>query len=652
MNSNETKGSNLYYSVFQKMVQEIEIEKKQKLIKSIQTSQMSIKNFQSSLVDKGSNNKTERLLRKLEDYTTKFNELENSVKNIDESFMLFVIGTGKYGKSSLINSLIGEEVAEIGILPKTWKIDIFKKKVPHAGAMIKYRNGQEKRVTKEDAREIILLEENKRSESDKIIKKKLREYKANSNEEFKEYKIQLEREELYHSNIVEVQHSSILESCYVVDTPGLNQNIMGEIRNNVQDYYHKADGIIWMLDATAIAANNAKKLLEELQESLKDVGNNQQNNMIGVLNRIDLVHNNQGVDGVNSVLADARKIYEGYFKKILPFSAKQAFESITNSDEELKVKSGLKELQKEIESSLDKTMRFEILSKKKASNYQYNKVAREKIEEYVNSLEQDFKKYNILYQEFNRKLEKKVEYFMSKIKIEKYKEQVLARYELYRDNFMNDYYSEYNFLQNKILVLDDFNRELSIIGYEICEEFNKLAQNYIEVFQFSEYPIITKLDEVTFQMKFHFETEFDVEEIEIGIKNFVSRIGIGESINAFMGYGAVGTFIDNWNEKKAKKNFESIMNNYLVRHLNRMSTELQIEFTTKINNIVEEIRYQIESHIRNSFLEVYSFDNIIKLDNNKNNILEVIDSGRQTLHSLTNIDKYMQPSMREIVLKR
>ena len=40
--------------------------------------------------------------------------------------MLFIMGMRKYGKSTLINALLRQKVAEMDFLPKTWKIDVLK----------------------------------------------------------------------------------------------------------------------------------------------------------------------------------------------------------------------------------------------------------------------------------------------------------------------------------------------------------------------------------------------------------------------------------------------------------------------------------------------------------------------------------------------
>jgi GTP-binding protein EngB required for normal cell division len=44
----------------------------------------------------------------------------------DSSVLVFVIGEGNFGKSSLINHLLGREIAAVSHLPKTWRIDLYR----------------------------------------------------------------------------------------------------------------------------------------------------------------------------------------------------------------------------------------------------------------------------------------------------------------------------------------------------------------------------------------------------------------------------------------------------------------------------------------------------------------------------------------------
>ena len=51
---------------------------------------------------------------------------EKRVDLNDDSVLVFVIGEGNFGKSSLINHLLGREVAAVSHLPKTWRIDLYR----------------------------------------------------------------------------------------------------------------------------------------------------------------------------------------------------------------------------------------------------------------------------------------------------------------------------------------------------------------------------------------------------------------------------------------------------------------------------------------------------------------------------------------------
>ncbi|ETI89662.1 MAG: hypothetical protein Q612_NSC00138G0002, partial [Negativicoccus succinicivorans DORA_17_25] len=38
--------------------------------------------------------------------------------------MILIMGNGNVGKSTLLNALVGKEVAKTNLLPTTWKIDV------------------------------------------------------------------------------------------------------------------------------------------------------------------------------------------------------------------------------------------------------------------------------------------------------------------------------------------------------------------------------------------------------------------------------------------------------------------------------------------------------------------------------------------------
>lgn len=282
-----------YGFVLEKLTQIRSKEKDVKVKKELESSIIAILNAIGLLgfIANERPNRTTRIIVELEDYLTKHYQL---MQSLDEAFMLFVVGTGKYGKSTLINALLETEAAAVGVLPKTWKIDVFRNNIPPNEVHIKWRNNVNKVENIKNAQLIIQEEERKRAASEKRINEELKLFKSEkpSIEEFKDKKKKLRIEKFYNSDITEmhwgVGRSPILDRFYLVDTPGMDQEVMGSVIKSAKDYYHKSDGVIWMLDATAIAARSAKELVEELEGDLKSIGEKQQNNIIAVLNPFDL----------------------------------------------------------------------------------------------------------------------------------------------------------------------------------------------------------------------------------------------------------------------------------------------------------------------------------------------------------------------------
>jgi len=68
-----------------------------------------------------------RLKKYLFSLSNQLSHIESMCKSLEEPFSIFIVGKGKFGKSTLINALLMDNKAEIDIVPKTWKIDVFKK---------------------------------------------------------------------------------------------------------------------------------------------------------------------------------------------------------------------------------------------------------------------------------------------------------------------------------------------------------------------------------------------------------------------------------------------------------------------------------------------------------------------------------------------
>lgn len=310
-----------------------------------------VNNFRTNFLKRNLGKSSKKLLDELGQIQVDFNDL---YENFDDKLMIFIIGNGNVGKSTLINSLIGYEVAETNFIPNTWKIDVYCTDQDKNKGIVKYIDGKQEKLQIDKVKEIIKNEEKKSKQGKK-------DYNENRNKELKGLKIKEEREEmeryladiyLYKSNVAEVRwpvdKNSMLEKCLLVDTPGLNQNLHSlDQLGDIHDYYHKADGVLWLLDGQTIQAANANTLFNDLNDVLQTVGG-VRDNIIGVINRMDLVMKDGGKEAVLKVGNDAKKIFGNKFSKIVNISAHQAFEGVKNNIPSVIEESGILNLQKTI----------------------------------------------------------------------------------------------------------------------------------------------------------------------------------------------------------------------------------------------------------------------------------------------------------------
>jgi GTPase Era involved in 16S rRNA processing len=274
------------------------------------------------------------LKEKLDDLDELVHKIEALETSFDKPFVIFVVGMGKAGKSTLLNALIGKNVAAMDSLPKTWKIDLFWKSTQQKQVCIVHRDGTKRFVDFESAKKIINDEENKREISEDVVDQKFKEKAGlcKTVEEKEDLKNELSHKYIYRSSIREVHwpmatqdNSSILNKFSLVDTPGVWQNYTGAHKEDISDFYHQADGILWVLDSTTLSASKPKEILDKLEAILKKVGVIKPNNVIAVLNRIDRVRENGGLEMVNKVVNEANLLFKGKFLDVVPYSAKEAW---------------------------------------------------------------------------------------------------------------------------------------------------------------------------------------------------------------------------------------------------------------------------------------------------------------------------------------
>lgn len=245
-------------------------------------------------------------------------------ERLNENFMLFVMGSGKNGKSTLINALLGQQAAAEDFLPKTWKIDVFHDADLDASCTLTFKDGSCRSMTAGEAQAYIEGEEQKRKDSERAIRQELREFKKKKVplEVLEEKQRELRKYGLYQSQVIEaswpVGHSDILSHYRLVDTPGLRQELDDMIVASAEEYFSKADGVIWILPGDKIASAGDHTELRRLCEKYEK----HPDNIIAVVNRMDIVRQN-GQDP-DDVLAEARRFYGDLFTEIVPISAREA----------------------------------------------------------------------------------------------------------------------------------------------------------------------------------------------------------------------------------------------------------------------------------------------------------------------------------------
>lgn len=281
----------------------------------------------------------------------KLAEMEDIAGRMDEQFMLFIMGSGKNGKSTLINALLGQEKAEVNILPKTWKIDVYNDagQKDRDTVVIRYKSGKkEKKTGRNEAEKIFSDEEKKQKDSQKKINEAVKSYKAaHSIDETEQFKARQNKYELYRSDIIEavwnVAGSEILSDYSLVDTPGLRQELEGDmVIASAKDYYHKADGVIWLLPADKISGSTDRAEMDKL---LKAYGR-RQDNLIAVIGKVDKIGGS-----VNDVIASAKKLYGDIMTDFIPVSAKEAVEAKKVMDASRKDSREYKEAAQRLEQS-------------------------------------------------------------------------------------------------------------------------------------------------------------------------------------------------------------------------------------------------------------------------------------------------------------
>lgn len=196
---------------------------------------------------------------KLDSNVKKVRDLIGGMK---DKFIILVLGEFSSGKSSFINALLKEGLLTTSILPETVAI-----------TFVTYGDEKKLQVIYKGRGKYELTDDNDME----LIKRDAKE---------------IERVELYCPLL-------LLKRATIVDTPGLN-TIFRDHELTTKEFLHRADTIIWILDATKAGKSKEKEYLDYAREHA--------GKMIGVVNKIDLVEKDE--------LEELREFVDGHFQGI------------------------------------------------------------------------------------------------------------------------------------------------------------------------------------------------------------------------------------------------------------------------------------------------------------------------------------------------
>lgn len=279
-----------------------------------------------------------------------YNKINNPLKVV-------LMGEVKAGKSTIINSIIKEEVSYVNVVEAT-------------AAIIEIEHGYvEKAVIEKINGDNI---EGSVEEINKIIEKN-----ANDQEFFSNIKVVKIKKKL-----------KSLDKLSIIDTPGI-ETITSENQDRTNNYIQEADVVIWVLNCNHIGQLDINQNIEDIYDLGKPI--------ILVANRID------EIDADKSEVIEYLDDELGYMiVNAIPMSGKMAFDALKSNDKSLLEESGYNALMSTIESMNSNSKTIQNDSIQRSFNVQMSRDMNihEKIKLYLSEINTDinqrlyhFKKY-------------------------------------------------------------------------------------------------------------------------------------------------------------------------------------------------------------------------------------------------------------------
>lgn len=550
---------------------EEELSKLLNLIDNIEHNIIKIKeliDYENNYNTKVSNNKTMKLV---ENIGTQIKKNKESINELRFPFLLFIVGSGNYGKSTLINSLLNKKIVKTGDLPSTWKLDLFIKSEIEK-LEITYEDESTVVKSLKEGNKLLEEEECRFKESKRKVAKMVNEYKSLDNREInmlKKYKKEQEEKYLYKSKIMQIKHfikkSGILDEFIIVDTPGLNQSLIKDTLNRMKSYYVKADGVIWLVDAQNLVSRESNKLIEEINE-IDGLGTEDKNKIV-VINKMDIIKNTDP-NNVCKVKKRAYELYENKFKDIVFISAKEGLEGVIKNNNDLIKISNIGTLYESIDENFSKVAKEKQIS----SKYKNVSIMKESIIREINTYKRCLYKDISTYNEVEFELEEKTKNLRTYVVT--YLEGLTNKYYLNKDNLNN--------LNNSIVELE-----------KICSLKLEQIYNFLYVkCNLNKECNIKKLN-----------TEIYFSKSKYLIFNFKDFDKFYKSNNQNTNQ------IENILNKLTSKNLnnqlddESLIKNIVSQNINSLSKEIIITLDGKLEMIKKSINEIKEKSFESTYLE-------------------------------------------------
>lgn len=250
---------------------------------------------------------------------------------------VFVVGEGNFGKSTLVNSLLGlgVEIAKSDFLPLTWHITRYTPAEAESRFEIHYEptDGSASRLesTVEATCSIAEIERG-------VIRfSSLKDLETVVTEE-ENARRQSGAASAIWQVVQSVKKSETgIHALELVDSPGISQVRVGTATGeSIEDFYHRADVVLWLFAADKTNSRETRHSLESMSRYGKPI--------IGVVNRADLIPAGQR----SQVLNDVKHQFSGLLQEVVLLSARDAFTATANGNNEKLQQSGLPELRNAI----------------------------------------------------------------------------------------------------------------------------------------------------------------------------------------------------------------------------------------------------------------------------------------------------------------